>query len=176
MKKTVFTFSVLSLLALSVAMQSCKNDNNPTPATPTVNEFIADNTTFKGFESWYLHITKNGADPSGLGNAHGGADNTSERKIYFTSNSVNRVNGQFPVGTIISKRTTGANGLDMITAMAKRGNDFDASGNNWEYFVLAADGTIMMDNGTAMRGSNLMNGACKSCHAKASTNDYVFTK
>lgn len=175
MKKTVFTLSVLSLLAISVLVQSCKNDSNPTPTQP-VNEFVADNNTFKGFESWYLHTTKVGVDPANLGGAHGGADSTSERKIYFTANTVNRVNGEFPVGTIISKRTKGANNLDMITAMAKRGNNFDASGNNWEYFILAADGSIMMDNGTALRGANLNNGGCKGCHGKVASNDYVFTK
>ncbi len=176
MKKAVFTFSVLSLLAITVAIQSCKNDDNPTPTTTTPTEFIADDNTFKGFEGWHLHSTKMGVDPTNLGGAHGGADSTSVRKIYFTSHSVSRTNGQFPVGTIVSKRTTGANGLDMITAMAKRGNNFDPSGNNWEYFILNADGSVLVDNGDVKRGANLNGGGCKGCHAKVSSNDYIFTK
>lgn len=178
MKKTVITFSILSILTLAVAVQSCTTkDSTTTPGTTTPTEFVADNNTFKGFEAWHLHATKNGVDPSGLGGAHGGTDSSSVRKIYFTASTVNRTNGEFPIGTIIAKKTSGdSTSSNMITAMAKRGNNFDAAGNNWEYLVLAADGSIMMDNGTAMRGANLMNGMCKGCHAKVAANDYVFTK
>lgn len=177
MKKAVFSTITASLLLSVLVVQSCKNDKEDDPE-PMVNEFVADDNTFAGFESWHLHETKMGVDPAMLKEAHGGDDSTSVRKIYFTNSSVSRANGEFPVGTIVSKKTTwqGNGGGSMITAMAKRGNDFDAGAGNWEYFVLNDDGSIVVDNGTAMRGANLMNGACKGCHAAASSADYIFTK
>lgn len=177
MKKAVLSSFALTMLFSTLVFQSCKNDKEDTPE-PTALEFVADDNTFKGFESWHLHETKTGVDPAMLKTAHGGDDSTSERKIYFTSSSVGRENGAFPVGTIVSKKTTwqGNGGGSMITAMAKRGNDFDAGAGNWEYFILNDDGSIVVDNGTVMRGANLMNGACKGCHAAASSNDYIFTK
>ncbi len=171
---------VIALFAIGFALsitQACKKSED-TPVTPAPSEFIADNNTFKSFQNWHLHATKNGVDPAMLKTAHGGDDSTSVRKIYFPTNNVSSSNGQYPLGTIVSKLTTWQKngGGSMITAMAKRGNNFDPSGNNWEYFVLAADGSIMVDNGTVMRGANLMNGMCKGCHASAATKDYIFTK
>ena len=173
MKKTVFLLSVATL-TMTAVVQSCKNDKEDPQPAPQPSEFIADDNTFKGFESWHLNKTLNGADPA-LKGAHGGDDSTSQRKVYLPSASVARVDGQFPLGTIVSKKTTWSTG-SAITAMAKRGNNFDAGGNNWEYFLLNADGSILVDNGTTMRGADLMNGACKGCHAAAKTNDYIFTK
>jgi len=180
MKKRVFTITAATLLLTALFVQSCKDKTSTTttPTTTTPSEFVADDNTFKGFESWTLTATKNGVDPAMLKTAHAGDDSTSVRKIYFGNSAVTRENGEFPVGTIVSKITTwqGNGGGSMITAMAKRGNNFDAGGNNWEYFVLNADGSILVDNGTTMRGANLMNGACKGCHAAASATDYIFTK
>lgn len=173
MKKTVSLLSVAVLMG-AATIQSCKNEKTDPQPTPQPSEFVADNSTFKGFESWHLHTTLNGADPA-LKGAHGGDDTTSQRKIYLPSSSVDRVDGQFPVGTIISKKTTWFTG-SAITAMAKRGNNFDAGGNNWEYFVLNADGSILVDNGMTMRGADLMNGMCKGCHTSAKSKDYIFTK
>lgn len=175
MKKRTILLTMMVAIA-SISYQSCKNDkdDNPIPQPTTPSEFIADNSTFKGFESWHLHATKNGIDPA-LMDAHAGNDSMSERKIYFTSHAVERKDGQFPVGTIVSKKTVWPTG-SMITAMAKRGNDFDPAGNNWEYFVLASDGSIMVDNGTVMRGKDLMNGMCKGCHTSAKSKDFIFTK
>lgn len=178
MKKAIILTSALSLLLITSLMQGCKNNSDDSDDNMNANpEFVADNNTFAGYESWYLHDTKTGVDPANLGMAHGGADSTSERKIYFTSSSVTKQNGEFPVGTIVSKKTTWDNGnMTMITAMAKRGNNFDADGNDWEYFILNADGSILVDGGETKRGANLNNGGCKSCHGKVSNNDYIFTK
>ncbi len=177
MRKQTYVLTLFIAAFVLSIIQACKKDPE-TPVTPAPTEFVADNNTFKAFQNWHLHATKNGVDPAMLKTAHGGDDSTSVRKIYFPTSNVNKVNGQYPLGTIVSKLTTwsGNGGGSMITAMAKRGNNFDASGNNWEYFVLASDGSIMVDNGTVMRGANLMNGMCKGCHAAVSANDYIFTK
>ncbi|MCB9064743.1 MAG: cytochrome P460 family protein [Chitinophagales bacterium] len=180
MKKTILT-TVAGAALLLISLQSCKKEKATTTTTPQPNpEYIADNNSFKGFEGWHLHTTKNGVDPANLGPAHAGDDSTSVRKVYFEGgHGVTRSNnGQFPIGTLVSKITTwnSGGGGSMITAMAKRGNGFDPSGNDWEYFVLNADGSIVVDNGTTMRGANIMNSACKNCHAKVKNNDYIFTK
>ncbi len=179
MKKRAFTITAITLLLTTATIQSCKNETStPTPTPTTPSEFIADDNTFAGFETWTLTASKSGVDPAMLKTAHAGDDPTSVRNIYFGNSAVTRENGEFPVGTVVSKKTTwqGNGGGSMITAMAKRGNSFDAGGKNWEYFVLNADGSILVDNGTVMRGADLMNGACKGCHAAVADNDYIFTK
>jgi hypothetical protein len=100
-----------------------------------------------------------------------------ERKIYFKDGQ-DPSGGTYPVGTLISKWSKNPDGtVDMITAMAKRGNNFNSSAGDWEWFVLNPDGSIAVDgDGNKMRGANLMGGACVSCHAQASSSDYVFTK
>lgn len=158
-------------LTAMLFVQSCKDDEDPEPQ-PTTNEFIADDASFAGWESWTLADTKSGVDPS-LGMAHAGNDSTAVRKIYVKDGQ-QPVNGAYPVGTLVVKHMK-SDSMEMITAMAKRGNNFDVANNNWEYFVIMADGKIVVDNGTTMRGStDLMGGACVGCHAKATT-DYIFT-
>jgi hypothetical protein len=65
-----------------------------------------------------------------------------------------------------------------FTAMVKRGNNFNAAGGDWEWFMLNSDGSIAVDatSGMAMRGANLMNGMCIGCHQGASSKDYVYSK
>ncbi|NQV53928.1 MAG: hypothetical protein HQ500_12135 [Flavobacteriales bacterium] len=134
-------------------------------------EFIADDATFSNWSSWEQTAQLMGADPS-LGGAHAGNDSNSVRTIYFKE-SQDAVNGVYPLGTVILKQSVLGDGSVEITGLVKRGNGFDASGNDWEYFMLNSDGTIA-ENG-AMRGADLFNGMCQGCHAAAST-DYVFTK
>jgi hypothetical protein len=154
-----------------VIIQSCKDDTDPEPTTN--NEFVADDASFAGWDTWDLIDTKNGIDPS-LGGAHAGNDSTAVRKIYV-KDAQKPVNGVYPIGTLVVKHMK-SDSAEMVTAMAKRGNDFDAANNDWEYFVIMADGKIVVDNGTAMRGStDLMNGMCVGCHSKAAT-DYIFTE
>ena len=178
MKKTKIILATATMLFGAISFQSCKNDKDDNPEPQQANEFIADNNTFSGFESWSIGAVKNGVDPANLGMAHAGNDSSSQRTIYWSNSAATRSdNGQYPVGTIISKKTTwsGNGGGSMITAMAKRGNNFDASGNNWEYFILNADGSILVD-GDTKRGANLNGGGCKGCHGKVAGNDYIFTK
>ncbi|MBO6517742.1 MAG: hypothetical protein JJ975_14450 [Bacteroidia bacterium] len=156
-----------------IYLQSCKDDDGTEPEPTTNNEFIADDATFANWASWDLVDTKNGVDPA-LGGAHAGNDSTAVRKIYVKDGQ-KAVNGAYPVGTLVVKHMK-ADSAEMITAMAKRGNGFDAANNDWEYFVIQADGKIVVDGGTTMRGSTgLMNGMCVGCHAKATT-DYIFTE
>lgn len=169
MKNSIF-FKILMAATFVFALQSCNDDDE------TKSEFIADNTSFSNFMSWELAATNQGADPS-LGAAHAGNNETVTRKIYY-KNGQKPINGEFPVGTIIVKHSSNPDlSVNEFTAMVKRGNDFSSNGGDWEWFMLNADGTIAKDetSGMEMRGVNLMNGMCLSCHSAGST-DYTFTK
>ncbi|PIQ30292.1 MAG: hypothetical protein COW63_10105 [Bacteroidetes bacterium CG18_big_fil_WC_8_21_14_2_50_41_14] len=173
MKKSFFFIFLLSFTVLAF-LQSCKKDNNDqqTPA-----EYIATDASFAGFMSWSLDAANQGADPA-LGGAHAGNDSTVTRKVYF-KNGQSLVNGSYPVGTIIVKHSDNpAQSVNEFTAMVKRGNNFNAAGGDWEWFMLNSDGSIAVDaaSGTAMRGANLMNGMCIGCHQGASSKDYVYSK
>jgi hypothetical protein len=135
-----------------------------------VLEFVADDATFSGWSSWTKGVEHTGADPS-LGGAHAGNDSNSVRTVYWKSSAA-AVNGEYPLGTVILKQTVLGDGSKVFTGMAKRGNGYDSDGNDWEYFMLNADGTIADDG--ASRGADLFSGMCKSCHNFAST-DFVFT-
>lgn len=154
----------------AVTIQSCKNEED-------VNqEFIADDNTFKSYLTWPFEATNQGPDPS-LGTAHGGNDSTVVREIYF-KNGQDPSNGVYPVGTLIVKHSSNPGAtVNEFTGLAKRGNNFNTDGGDWEWFVLNSDGTIADDgSGGKLRGSDLFGGMCISCHTQASSKDYVFSK
>ncbi|MBK8875117.1 MAG: hypothetical protein IPN13_14865 [Bacteroidetes bacterium] len=63
-----------------------------------------------------------GPSPS-LGSGHAGNDSTVTRNVYF-NNGQDRVNGTYPIGTIIAKRSTNPAGtVDEIVGMAKEEMD-----------------------------------------------------
>lgn len=166
---TLASFVIIS----SFVFQSCKDDEEDQP-TPT--EFVADSNTFKDFMSWSLDATNQGPDPA-LGTAHAGNDSNVTRMVYFKDGQ-KPVNGKYPIGTIIVKHSKNPDqSVNEFTGMVKRGNNFAPSGGDWEWFMLAPDGTIATDgDGNPMRGANLMGGMCISCHTQASNKDYVFSK
>ncbi len=156
-----------------LGLASCKEESTPTTPAPT--DYVADDNSFTSFMSWKLEKTNMGPSPS-LGMAHAGNDSTVVRKIYFKDGQ-NSVNGKYPIGTIIVKHSDNSNGtLKEYVAMVKRGNDFNKTGGNWEWFMLMPDGKIGSDNGMPMRGAGLMGGMCGSCHNAASSKDFVFSK
>jgi len=87
----------------------------------------------------------------------------------------------YPVGTTLVKEVISNNEIVEITAMVKRGGEFNAAGGHWEWFMLDPEnGRILLDEtNTAARGANLLNGMCSACHTAAtgSSNegtDFVF--
>ncbi len=172
MKKTNL-LSILMLLTASLFIfQSCSNDDDG----DAIEEFVADDSTFAGWDSWTLVETTTGADPASVifGGAHAGNEENSMRKVYIQDNQ-NPIDGEYPVGTLVVKDTQVDGATVMITAMAKRGNGFNPANNDWEWFVINADGSIAQDGDVIMRGANLMDGMCGGCHGGATT-DYVFSK
>lgn len=161
------------IAAIGIAsIQSCSKSEDTTP-----QEFIADTNTFTGNMNWPLDKTFNGPDPLLGAMAHANNDEKVVRNIHF-KNGQNPVNGKYPIGTLIIKHSYNPDGtVNEYTAMAKRGNNFNPNGGDWEYFVLAASGAIATDDsGMPMRGASLMGGMCASCHSMASAKDYVFSK
>jgi hypothetical protein len=165
------TFVLLAAILMAILiLTSCSAEtvNNPP------QEFIAAEADFAGYTSWEATTApRKGPDPAGqLGGAHGEPDTNVTRSIWVKQAGAKRAsNGQFDVGTIFLKEMKGSDGtIGAITAMAKRGNNYDASGNDWEYFLLDGAGTIQD------RGSGLMGGLCKGCHGQPGVTDYVFTR
>ncbi len=167
--KFISSFIILSASVLTLS--SCKNDTVSTPSTP---EFVAENKSFANFMTWAQTVQpRHGKDPAGLiSNAHGSDDSTMTRTIYINSADAKRdASGQFPVGTIFAKDMTMANGMSaMVTGMAKRGGEYNKTGNGWEFFMV-------MNGSIVARGDTLMGGMCKGCHTGAGIGkDFVFTK
>lgn len=178
MKKITGALVVSTLIFSAVAvLQSCKkdDDNNNNNNNPPISEFIADDNSFKSFDTWKLAATKFGPDP-GIDSAHLGKDTSTTRDIYIKDDQ-SATAGKYPVGTMIVKHSYNFGKItNVYTAMVKRGNNFNPANNDWEWFLLNKDGTIADDgNGNKLRGASLMAGACGACHSKAAT-DYVFSK
>jgi hypothetical protein len=167
---------VYFVLAGSLFFAACSKDDDDEPQSNESNEVIATDETFTGFQNWTLVAQEQGPDPA-LGPAHAGNDTTVTRFIYFEDDAT-RVNGEYPIGTVIVKETYNPDkSIHELTAMVKRGNDFNPDANDWEWFMLTPEGNIMTDGeGNPVRGANLMNGMCTGCHAQAADLDYAFSK
>jgi len=160
----------LSVFLFSTILFSCSDDD---PVT-TPSEYVANDASFSNWMSWTLVATI--SEPGvALGEmAHGGQDPTFTRKVYIKDNAT-AVNGKYPVGTIVVKHSQNeANTTNEYTAMVKRGNGFNPSNNDWEWFMIDTEGKIA--DGGAARGANLMNGMCGGCHTGATAKDFVFSK
>jgi len=164
--KKEFILAILTCSIFIFSLQSC-DDDDPVDPDP-ITDLNATDATFADFTSWTLEATENGVGSSSLGTAHAGTDPDSERKIYFKDGQ-DAVNGVYPIGTLVGKTVETADGFSYF-GMVKRAVDYDVDGNNWEYFVLAADGSI------TSRGADLNNGNCQGCHSVASATDFIFSK
>ncbi|NCP85368.1 MAG: cytochrome P460 family protein [Bacteroidetes bacterium] len=157
---------IVALLFLSsITLQYCSDAENDS------NEFIADTNTFSSFMNFSLEASNQGPDPA-LGMAHAGNDSTVTRKVYVKDGQ-DIVNGKYPVGTVIVKHSMNTDlSVNEITAMVKRGNDFNTEVGDWEWFMLnPADNTIL-----GRGGKDMMNGMCNACHSANASKDYVFSK
>lgn len=172
MKKNQILGMLLFAALLSFGLQSC-DDDEPEP-DPGLTDFIADDATFAGFESWGTAITTNGPSAS-LSGAHGADNAAITRTTYFKDGAVRGANGTYPIGTLVAKAMrdstgTWANGF----GMAKRAVGFSTEGD-WEWFFLNEDGSIQVEEGEQRRGGADFLG-CGDCHMGASANDFTFSK
>lgn len=130
--------------------------------------------TFTTWEEWILEVTKTGIDTT-LGVAHFSTDSTSTRDVYFFEGQ-DPSGGKYPEGTMIFKhvRTIDSTQAEYV-GMVKQEKGFNKESNDWEWFVLNADGTVQTDSEGDIRGGNIYNGFCTNCHISAVT-DMVFSK
>lgn len=164
-------FALASILALSLVISACSDDEDNTVTPP--QEYVADSSSFAAYKSWTQPAGPfRGADPAGLiGGAHASPDSTIQRFIYLNNNADRGSDGQFPVGTIFLKAMVTDNGpTAAITAMVKRGGDFNTAGGGWEYFFLDGNGSIQQ------RGETITPPDCAGCHEVNSNKDYIFVK
>jgi hypothetical protein len=75
---------------------------------------------------------------------------------------------RFPEGSIIvkAKSSEETSGLpELLTIMVKRGEGYDQRNGNWEYLVMAGDGSKVE------RPTNVE--SCQHCHLTSKDTDYV---
>ncbi len=141
------------------------------------SDFNATDAAFANFSDWTLVATEVGdTDPLLQGGAHGGNSATSVREIYFKDDASIGDNG-YPVGTLIAKHVSDSDdpNVNAYFGMVKRGSTYDSANGNWEWFILNADGSVVVnEDGDPERGDSSFK-ACSGCHAAAAA-DFVFSK
>lgn len=169
--KTKVIILASMLVFLLIFIQSCKDDKEE--SSP---EFVAADSDFNGFRSW-TEVAMHDGPSASLGEAHQGNNADATRTVYFKNNQSRASDGRFPVGTLVVKNTRDAAGNTIeVTAMVKRGNNFNPDHNDWEWFMLNPDGTIKVDAGMTLRGAKLMDGMCGACHSQKKSADFIFSK
>jgi hypothetical protein len=124
-------------------------------------EVVADAADFSGYNGWSL-LEETSADHPFINPAHQSEDGNATRRVYRKQLLANPSLGGYPGGTLMVKEVLVAGTVVEITAMAKRGADFNPANSGWEWFMLEPGTGAIMD-----RGANLMNGMCNGCHANA---------
>jgi mono/diheme cytochrome c family protein len=137
------------------------------------SEYIADAADFADFETWEL-LDETSADHPFLNPAHQGEEENATRRVYRKQFLANPNSGAYPIGTTIVKTVEMEGSIVEITAMVKRGADFNSSFGQWEWFMLNP-ATLAISG----QGADLMNGMCNGCHTNANSSgvglDYVFS-
>jgi hypothetical protein len=161
----------LLLALVAAALPACGGSAGP--AEETGAGFIAQGSSFAGFQQW-PRFEISGELP---GSPHVGL----QRTVY-----VNQLPpagaSEFPVGTIVLKT---ASGSDEIHAMVKRGPEYNVMGaRGWEWFELkfASNGELAIawrgitpPAGVCKTYGGIAGGACNVCHQVAAGNDFVQT-
>ncbi len=158
------------------------HDGAPEPG----DEFVAFQSDFADFQQWNSYYLGDGA----LGDSTLVGPRTAYMNIEPQSGSA-----QFPVGTMIVKTAEVADSpVDwVVIGMAKRGAGYNADGAvGWEWFDLECtdSGSVVIDwrglgppEGQGYEcalgsdtGDDPLLGDCSTCHAAASSNDYVLSE
>jgi cytochrome c553 len=147
----------------------CKSDST------TESEELHGLAEFISYSDWEIIDRTVGPDPL-LSVAHGTTDDF-VRVVYIDPPEAQPVGGSYPVGTIIVKELRDQEGetVGPLTALIKRGGNFNPAGNGWEWFMTNEERTAIMTSGD---NETAMDGMCAGCHS-AATNpangiDWVF--
>ncbi|MBA3901251.1 MAG: cytochrome P460 family protein [Bacteroidetes bacterium] len=169
--KKVMILGIIGLAVIFSAFQMLQKENSK-------REFVADDSTFKNYRDWKVIKTNTGTSPM-IRDAHAAEMPDVTRYVHAKDPDVKRdANGDFPRGTVIVKESRKEDGtVEAVTAMVKRGGNFNPEHKGWEWFMLEGpSGKINRDGDMKMRGAALMDGMCNSCHAQVREKDYVFSK
>lgn len=162
---------------LALALAGCETD----PDEPPLEEFIALQRDFEGFQDW---------EQESLGWVQSSPGHLVGQRTVYIEERPRAGDDELPVGTIIVKTMEHYEYGIFILAMAKRGADYNPDGAvGWEWFELALD-----DDGRPVivwRGKDPPDGecygclpgaesmieptSCNDCHVGAAEQDYVFT-
>ncbi len=166
-KKTILAF--ITVLGLFIFYNCDNNEDNVEP-----DEFEVNESDFSGFMNWELEASNISSDSTGFP-AHGINNPDVVRDIYVKDGQDRASNGNFPIGTMIVKHSRNPNDPDfddVFTAMVKRGGSFNPDDNGWEWFMIKADGSILVR--TAVDA--VATAGCSGCHNAVANDDYVFSK
>jgi hypothetical protein len=164
---------VLGLVLVVASASGCGGAESATE--PPGDSFIAFASSFADFRTWPSYPVTETED----------ATHTTGPRTEYLNQTPAHGSKEFPVGTIVVKESdAGALADRQIFAMVKRGASYNASGaKDWEWFELrnvdAARVTIVWRGVGPPAGETYggdANGGCNTCHAEASTNDYVRSK
>ena len=164
------------IIASAIVFQSCKKKEDDEPADTS---FVANDNTFADYKSWTQVATIIGKDLNVGDSVHGGISSDVTRLVYLKDDRDTLKGKVYPKGTlaVIFTKKSSDNTVIEVTGMAKRGNGFNQGQGDWEWFFLTSNGKIKRDDNTneQLRGANLMNGECGSCHIKANV-DFIYSK
>jgi hypothetical protein len=164
------SFSLARCLAAFVLSGAAACGTSPAASGSDGGTFVAFGPDFQSFSDWPAHVIENGP--------MGGLSHVAGRRTVFINHLPAAGATEFPVGTIIVKRTE----MDgKIFARAKRGGTYNAKGAaGWEWFEL----TETPDHVAVIRWRGVgpplgetyggdPNAGCNMCHKLAVANDYV---
>ncbi len=124
------------------------------------NQFISvyTNTGEETYKNNYLQYIRWYEDP----------DDEENKPVYTT----------YPEGAVILKENfaseNGKPGMPIsVTAMIKRGNNYDPSNGNWEYLQFDAKGNILLQGNSS---NELVAETCANCHRHVDGRDYIFSQ
>lgn len=162
----------LSLMLLAgTTLLGCDNDRVSNSDRDSDTEFVAADDDFADYREWTM-IGESTGPSNLLGEAH---KPDLVRRVYKKQlqAKADAKTGEYPTGAILLKEVLDGSAVVEITAMVKRGGEFNLANNRWEWFMLDP-----ATRSIAGRGADLMGGMCAGCHSQALNPergvDYVF--
>ncbi|HVZ75279.1 MAG TPA: hypothetical protein VHJ20_23035 [Polyangia bacterium] len=162
-------FGVVALVATAAGCVS------PPATSDGGDEFVAFARDFQGFESWQQQTM---TSETATGSTH-----VSGTRVVYINHLAPAGATEFPVGTLVVKRTEADGKLFARAKRALHGGGFNTTGaDGWEWFELAETDTHDVSiqwRGLGppvgeVYGGNAV-GGCNLCHKAAPANDYMLT-
>lgn len=183
--------SIIGLLSLLAAHNSYAQPEDPSPYevqlfnTPAASQQVIANyrsrwSRLTGFEYSGLHWNQFISVYTNTGETTY-KNNYMEYITWFEDpedEDNNPVYAKYPEGAIILKENfsaeSGKPGTPIsVTAMIKRGKDYDPGKGNWEYLQFDAKGNILLQGNSS---NSAVSENCANCHSHVENRDYIFSQ